>query len=104
MILSSKNHFSQSSFFAEFIRRFTMNSQTLTKTLLVPVVLLIAIVIMLKATAPTIAQAPEREFEQKIPKHLPIKIKLKADKEREIKDLKNTNWVSDFAVEVTNTS
>jgi hypothetical protein len=38
----------------------------------------------------------ERELEDKIPKHLPIKIK--------IRNLKSEKWVRDFALEITNTS
>ena len=46
----------------------------------------------------------EREVEDKIPKHVPIKIKLKADKEKAFKDMDNENWQRDFELEVTNTS
>src|SRR5437867_2968462 len=46
----------------------------------------------------------EREVEDKIPKHVPIKIKLKADKEKAFKDMSNENWQRDFELEVTNTS
>src|SRR6266404_1014439 len=49
------------------------------------------------------AQA-ERELEDKIPKHVPIKIKIRADKEKAFKDLSNANWTRDFELEVTNTS
>jgi hypothetical protein len=43
------------------------------------------------------AQAqPERELEDKIPKHLPIKIK--------VKNLHRENWARDLEIEVTNTS
>src|SRR5947207_2261298 len=46
----------------------------------------------------------EREVEDKIPKHVPIKIKLKADKEKAFKDMGNENWQRDFELEVTNAS
>jgi hypothetical protein len=46
----------------------------------------------------------ERLIEDKIPKHVPIKIKLKAEKEKKFKDLDNKEWLRDFALEVTNTS
>lgn len=39
----------------------------------------------------------------KIPKHLPIKIKVKKEKEGRVKDLKNEDWIGDLEVEVTNT-
>jgi hypothetical protein len=46
----------------------------------------------------------ERVVEFTIPKHLPIKVKLKKEKEKAIKDLKNEKWYQDFQIEVTNTS
>jgi hypothetical protein len=46
----------------------------------------------------------ERLVEDKIPKHVPIKVKLKAEKEAKFKDLNNSNWIRDFELEVTNTS
>ncbi|HKP39273.1 MAG TPA: hypothetical protein VJT71_20615 [Pyrinomonadaceae bacterium] len=46
----------------------------------------------------------ERKVENEIPKHVPIKIKLKADKEKKFKDLDNPGWYRDFELEVTNTS
>jgi hypothetical protein len=52
------------------------------------------------------AQTPakeEREVEDKIPKHLPIKIKIKKEKEEKVKDLKNEDWLGELEVEVTNT-
>jgi hypothetical protein len=45
----------------------------------------------------------ERQFEDKIPPHVPIKIKIKAAKEKAFKDLNNENWAHDFELEVTNT-
>lgn len=46
----------------------------------------------------------ERVVEFKIPEHVPIKVKLKKEKEKAIKDLKNSTWHQDFQLEVTNTS
>lgn len=46
----------------------------------------------------------EREVENKIPAHVPIKVKLKAEKEKKFKDLGNPHWFRDFELEVTNTS
>jgi len=45
----------------------------------------------------------EREFEDKIPKHLPIKIKIQPEKEKAAKDLNNRRWHHDLAFEVKNT-
>ena len=52
----------------------------------------------------TAQEVEERKFEDEIPKHLPIKFKLKAEKEKKFKDLKNPEWYRDFELEVTNTS
>jgi hypothetical protein len=53
---------------------------------------------------PSVAQSTEeRELEDKIPKHLPIKVKIKKEKEKAFKDLKNEKWVRDFQLEITNT-
>jgi hypothetical protein len=51
----------------------------------------------------SMAQSEERELEDKIPKHLPIKIKIKKEKEKAFKDLNNEKWARDFQLEVTNT-
>ncbi len=45
----------------------------------------------------------ERELEDKIPAHVPIKIKIKAEKEQAFKDLNNENWLRDLEIEVKNT-
>ena len=50
------------------------------------------------------AQAPpkeEREVEDRIPKHLPIKVKIK--NEPKVKDLSNDRWLGDLEIEVKNT-
>ena len=50
------------------------------------------------------AQSPsegEREVVEKIPKHLPIKVKIK--KPEKLKDAKNEDWLGDIELEVTNT-
>ena len=38
----------------------------------------------------------ERVVEFTIPKHVPIKVKLKREKEKAIKDLRNEKWYQDF--------
>ncbi len=56
------------------------------------------------ATTPGVAQSlEERELEINIPKHLPIKVRMKEEKEKAFKDLKNEKWVRDFELEITNT-
>lgn len=44
-----------------------------------------------------------REVVDKIPQHLPIKIKIKKEKEEKVKDLNNDGWLGDLEVEVKNT-
>jgi len=46
---------------------------------------------------------PERTFENLIPSHVPIKIKIKKQNEKAFKDLQNDKWARDFAIELTNT-
>lgn len=51
----------------------------------------------------SVAQSTEeRELENRIPKHLPIKVKMKKEKEKLFKDLKNEKWMRDLELEVTN--
>lgn len=45
----------------------------------------------------------ERKLEDEIPKHIPLRIKIKKEKEKDFKDLKNEKWARDFELEVTNT-
>ena len=45
----------------------------------------------------------KREFDNRIPNHLPIKIKIKKEKEPGFQDLKNEHWARDFELEVKNT-
>jgi hypothetical protein len=44
----------------------------------------------------------EREIENQIPTHLPIKAKLKPEKEKAFKDLNNDKWARDLEIEVKN--
>jgi hypothetical protein len=79
--------------------------QTL-KLKVMPIVLLSALLVVCgvgirMSTAQS--QSEERVLEDKIPKHLPIKIKIKKEKEKAFKDLKNEKWLRDFELEVTNT-
>ena len=47
------------------------------------------------------AAAAERKFENTVPEHIPIKVKLKSEKS--FKNLKNKNWARELEVEVKNT-
>jgi len=81
------------------------NQQTNHRGLIVLVVfvaLLAAIFGIMSGSAQT-PEKDEREVVDKIPKHLPIKIKVKKEKEEKVKDLKNEEWLGELEVEVTNT-
>lgn len=49
-------------------------------------------------------QQAKRTFENKIPEHVPLKVKIKKEKEEKSLDLNNKNWFRDIEIEVTNTS
>src|SRR5689334_18813693 len=51
----------------------------------------------------SLPQENERQLEDQIPKHIPIKIKIKKEKEAGFKDLNNERWAREFELEVTNT-
>src|SRR4028118_1708036 len=81
----------------------SMNSHTnLSRLRNLKVTMLVALVAFLALCAVGIVsstaqsmQKEERELEDKIPKHLPLKIK--------VKNLNNEKWARDVEVEVTNT-
>lgn len=52
-----------------------------------------------KLQEPTVKR---RLFENRVPEHLPIKVKIKREKEKLFRDLNNENWAEDFELEVTN--
>lgn len=84
-----------------------MNTQFFTpgKKLILLVVIGSAVIFSIRILGPGLAQNnEEREIEDKIPKHLPLKVKLKKEKEAKIKDFENDAWLLDFELEVTNTS
>jgi hypothetical protein len=60
---------------------------------------------MLMASRPRSSGAApqERVLENGVREHVPIKIKIKKEKEESFKDLKNTKWAREFELEVTNT-
>ena len=49
-------------------------------------------------------QVTKRSFENKIPSHVPLQIKIKKEKEEKALDINNKNWFRDIEIEVTNTS
>jgi hypothetical protein len=54
-------------------------------------------------TSSRAAAFQERIFENQIPSHIPLKIKVKKEKEDSFKDLKNEKWLRGFELELTNT-
>ena len=82
----------------------TNNPNTVTKTLAAVLVLSVIGVLMFGSRLNSSSAAvQERIFENKIPAHIPIKIKIKKEKEESFKDLKNEKWLREFELEVTNT-
>lgn len=86
-----------------------MNRQRISnvfKNTFVQVLLLtVAVILVLRVVLiPSIAQSTsERELDDQVPKHLPITIGIKADKEKAFKELKNEHWMGDLEIEVKNT-
>lgn len=46
----------------------------------------------------------ERRLENTIPKHVPLKIRIRKEKEAAFKDLANEKWARDFEIEITNSA
>ena len=80
------------------------NPNSLAKRLPTALVLAVAGVLMMTSrVTPSSAALQERIFENRIPAHIPIKIRIKEEKEKSFKDLKNEKWLREFELEVTNT-
>ena len=67
------------------------------------VISIVAGLMMASRSASTSAALQERIFENKIPAHIPIKIKIRKEKEKSFKDLNNEKWLREFELELTNT-
>jgi hypothetical protein len=82
----------------------THSNTLLAKALLVVFSLLGVSVFLIEAPlTPSVAQMQERLLQNNVKKEVPIKLKIKKNKEKSFKDLKNGKWVSEFELEVTNT-
>ena len=80
------------------------SSTVFAKSLLLLFALSIGGILLMKAPLNSgIASEQERVFENGIPEDVPIKIKIKKEKEKSFKDLQNEKWLSEFELEVTNT-
>lgn len=53
----------------------------------------------------TTAQSSEskRQLDNRVPSHLPVKLKIKKENEEGFQNVKNEHWISDFELEVKNT-
>ncbi|HZG51471.1 MAG TPA: hypothetical protein VEZ40_04980 [Pyrinomonadaceae bacterium] len=80
-------------------RQHPLKSTKLVAVLLVAFLALCAVGIVSSTAQST--QKGERELEDKIPKHLPIKVKVKNSEK--VKDLNNDQWMRDVEIEVQNT-
>jgi hypothetical protein len=80
-------------------------SVLLAKTfLLFFVLILLAIFLIKPPLISSVARAQgERVFDNAVPENAPFRIKIKKEKEKSFKDLKDENWVREFELEVTNT-
>ncbi|HEU4510032.1 MAG TPA: hypothetical protein VFR78_17490 [Pyrinomonadaceae bacterium] len=81
------------------------NPNALAKTLTVALVVFVLGGLAMSSRHPSTSAAAqeERVFENKVPNHIPIKIRIKKEKEESFKDLKNEKWLREFEVEITNT-
>ncbi len=80
------------------------NPNPLAQALAAALVLsVVGVLLMASRQTSSSAAFQERIFENKIPAHIPIKIKIKKEKEESFKDLKNEKWLREFELEVTNT-
>jgi hypothetical protein len=71
---------------------------------LVLFVIALAFLIVRFASIQEAAQLSKRSFDNTIPKHVPLEIKIKRIKEDKVRDLENKEWFRDFELEVTNKS
>ena len=80
------------------------NPNAVAKTLAAALVLsVVGFLITASHLSSSNAAPQERVFENKIPEHIPIKIKIKKEKEESFKELNNEKWLREFELEVTNT-
>ncbi len=79
-------------------------SVVFAKTLVVLFVLVMVAIWLMKSPQTSIGAGPqgERVFENAIPENAPIRIKIKKEKEKSFKELKDEKWVEEFELEVKN--
>jgi len=80
------------------------NSNAVAKTLAAALAFSVAAVLVTASRMTSSSAAlQERTFENQLPAHIPIKIKIKKEKEQSFKDLKNEKWLGESEFELTNT-
>lgn len=80
------------------------NRNAMANTLAAVLVLLVVGVLLIASRLTSSSAAvQERILEDGVREHVPIKIKIKKEKEESFKDLKNGKWVREFELQVTNT-
>lgn len=67
------------------------------------VVSLFMVVFMTITTSSSAQSESKRQLDNRVPGHLPIKVKIKKEKEEGFQDPKNEHWIGDFELEVKNT-
>lgn len=79
-------------------------STVLPKTFLLLLALIVIVILLMNAkVTSSIARAQgERVFENAISKEVPIKVRVKKEKEASFRNMKNEKWVREFELEVTN--
>src|SRR5207247_2496002 len=75
----------------------------LATALLSSMLLTLAITCNLGTGGASVKAQEERQLENLMPKHIPLGVKIKKEKEKEFKDLGNERWAHDFELQVTNT-
>lgn len=81
-----------------------LNTPRTNRNSLIILVVFMSLLATLFGLASGVAQTPakeEREVEDRVPKHLPVKVKVK--NEQSLKDLKNKKWARELEIEVKNT-
>jgi hypothetical protein len=80
------------------------NPNALAKSLAAALILSVVVVLIMTSLLTwSSAAMQERIFENKTRKEVPIRLKIKKEKEQSFKDFKNEKWVREFELELTNT-
>ncbi len=89
---------------SELMNTSANNPNALAKTLAAALILSVVVVLMMASRLTwSSAAMQERIFENKTRKEVPIRLKIKKEKEQSFKDFKNEKWVREFELELTNT-